>query len=63
MRTTFIVLFLAALAGCAAPTIYRDPKTGAVQQCVAQHRGLITRAYSLDQCEKSFERMGWQKQQ
>lgn len=64
MKIAALLLAL-AMAGCAQNAIYRDPATGQVQQCttnVPPTLPLIAQA-DIDKCAKTFERMGWQKQQ
>jgi len=61
MRATYLLILAAALAGCATPTVYQDPKTGAVQQCDTKSRPLVRQA-EINKCSEAFERMGWKKQ-
>lgn len=55
---------VAVLAGCAAPTVYRDPVSGQVAQCNASTPGMfpIVAKGEIDSCSAAYERMGWKKQ-
>lgn len=56
-----LLLAMLCLAGCATPTVYMDPKTGAVQQCDPHARPLV-RQNEINRCSEAFERMGWKQQ-
>lgn len=55
------IMAICLLAGCSTPTVYMDPKTGAVQQCNPSAKPVM-RQYEIDKCSDAFERMGWKKQ-
>lgn len=61
--TTPVLLAALALAGCATPSVYQDPKTGQVAQCNAATPGLfpIIAQNEINTCAAAYERMGWQK--
>lgn len=52
------------LAGCAQPSVYRDPVTGNVAQCVASTPGIfpIVAQSEISYCSGAYERMGWKRQ-
>jgi hypothetical protein len=56
--------FVVALAGCASPTVFQDPKTGAVAQCNASTPGVfpIIAQGEINSCSAAYERMGWKRQ-
>lgn len=59
-----LILALLPLAGCAAPSVYQDPKTGNVAQCNATTPGVfpIIAQNEINNCGAAYERMGWKKQ-
>lgn len=61
----FLFIVLLPLAGCSlAPTIYRDPVSGKVDQCKASTAvmaGMVGHS-EIQSCSEAYERMGWQKQ-
>lgn len=59
-----LILALLPLAGCAAPGVYMDPKTGNVAQCNASTPGMfpIIAQNEINNCGAAYERMGWKKQ-
>lgn len=58
------LLVITALAGCASPSVYRDPATGNVAQCNASTPGVfpIIAQNEINTCGAAYERMGWKKQ-
>lgn len=58
------VIAAAALAGCATPTVFRDPATGQVAQCNATTPGIfpIIAQYEITNCSQAYAKMGWQQQ-
>ena len=64
MRLTLLLLAALALAACATPSVYQDPKTGQVHQCNASTPGVfpIIAQGEIDKCGQAYERMGWKKQ-
>jgi hypothetical protein len=64
MQRITLIAALLALAGCAAPTVYRDPATGNVAQCNAATPGIfpIIAQNEINNCSQAYERMGWKKQ-
>lgn len=60
-----LLLLLLPLAGCSlAPTVYRDPVSGKVDQCQATSAAMLGSVGSsqIKSCSEAYERMGWQKQ-
>lgn len=63
MRVAFLTVLVAAVAGCAVPTVYQDPKTGNIAQCTAATPGIfpIIAQGEINSCSAAYERMGWQR--
>ena len=59
-----LLLVLLSLAGCAAPAVYQDPRTGNVAQCNASTPGIfpLIAQSEINSCGAAYERMGWKKQ-
>lgn len=64
MKKMLPILAVALLAGCASPSVYRDPSTGNVAQCNASTPGIfpIIAQNEINNCGAAYERMGWKKQ-
>lgn len=62
MKYAFLATLL-ALAGCASPAVFQDPKTGNVAQCNASTPGVfpIIAQGEINSCAQAYERMGWQR--
>lgn len=63
-RTLALISLCMSLTACATPSVYQDPKTGQVQQCIATTPGVfpIIAQNEIDNCGKAYERMGWKRQ-
>lgn len=60
-----LLIALLPLAGCSlAPTIYRDPVSGKVDQCKASTAVMLGSVghSEINACSEAYERMGWHKQ-
>lgn len=64
MKTLLAVTLAAMLAGCATPTVFRDPATGQVAQCNASTPGIfpIIAQHEISNCSQAYAKMGWQQQ-
>lgn len=64
MKKVLASALLLALAGCATPTVFRDPATGQVAQCNATTPGIfpIIAQHEINNCSQSYAKMGWQQQ-
>lgn len=63
MRMILLVLAV-AIAGCASPRVYQDPKTGNVAQCNSATPGMfpLIAQSEINSCGDAYERMGWKRQ-
>lgn len=63
-KIPLLLLVSAFVAGCASPSVYRDPATGNVAQCNASTPGVfpIIAQNEINTCGAAYERMGWKKQ-
>jgi len=57
------VILAGGLAGCATPTVFRDPTSGQVAQCNATTPGIfpIIAQQEINSCSQAYAKMGWQQ--
>jgi hypothetical protein len=55
-----IIVVAVMLAGCASPTVFRNPKRGQVAQCNATTPGIvpIIAQHEIDDCAAAYGHMG-----
>lgn len=64
MKKIIAAPLLVSLAGCATPTVFRDPTTGQVAQYNASTPRIfpIIAQHEINNCSQAYAKMGWQLQ-